>query len=103
MIFSASLPSTVNASSFTPCIYLNNQPWITIPTLFYLNLDEYNQGFSCNPFMTDLNRCNGICNTIHGPSGKIFSPNKKICKFIPNCYKTLEIRKKACEYDLHEL
>lgn len=102
MCFSLSLPSTVNFS-FTPCISLNNLPWITRPTVFYLNLDEYNQGFRYYPFMADLDRWNGSCNTLDGPSGKICFVNKKMCKFISNCYKTLEIPKKAFDYDLHEL
>ena len=53
--------------------------------------------------MDDLDRWNGSCNTLDGQSGKICFVNKKMCKFISNCYKTLEIPKKAFDYDLHEL
>ena len=30
--------------NLTACISLNNQPWMTRPTLIDLNSDEYNQG-----------------------------------------------------------
>ena len=34
--------SMVNVSNHTKCISLSNQPFMTIPTLVDLNLDEYN-------------------------------------------------------------
>ena len=34
--------SMVNVSDHTKCISLSNQPFMTIPTLVDLNLDEYN-------------------------------------------------------------
>lgn len=53
--------------------------------------------------MADLDRWNESCNTLDGPLDKICFVNKKMCKFISNCYKTLEISKNAFDYDLHEL
>ena len=47
-----------NASSFTKCITLNNQPCMTRPTLIDLNPNKYNQGLCCYPFMVNLDRCN---------------------------------------------
>ena len=38
--FSGSLTSMVSVSNFTTFISLNNQPWMTKPTLVNLNPDE---------------------------------------------------------------
>ena len=37
---------------------------MTRPTLIDLNPDEYNHGLYYDPFMFNLDRCNGSCNTL---------------------------------------
>ena len=66
----------MSISNFTTCMSLNNQPCIARPTLTDLNSDEYNQVLSYYPFMVNLDRCNGICNTFDDPSSRICVPNK---------------------------
>ena len=44
----------INASNFTTCISLNNQPCMTRTTLVDLNSDEYNYGFCDYPFIVNL-------------------------------------------------
>ena len=44
--------------------------------LFILNPDEYNRGLHYYPFMVNLVRFNGSCNTHDDPSGKICVPNR---------------------------
>ena len=46
------------------------------PTLIYINPIEYNQRLSYYPFMVNLDRCNGICNTINDISGRTCVWNK---------------------------
>ena len=65
-----------NASNFTTYISSNNQPCMTRPTLFNLNLNEFDQGLRCYPVMVNLDRCNGFCDTLHYPSSKICIANK---------------------------
>ena len=48
-----------NYSDHTKCIFPNNQPGMTRPTLIDLNPDEYNQGLCYYPFVVNLDRCNG--------------------------------------------
>ena len=49
---------------------------MTRPALIDLNPDEQNQGLCYYPFVADLDRCNGTCNTLEDPSGKLCVPNK---------------------------
>ena len=49
-----SLTNMINASNFTTCISLNNQPCMTRTTLVDLNSDEYNYGFCDYPFIVNL-------------------------------------------------
>ena len=65
-----------NVSNHTKCISLSNQLDMTGPTLIYLNPNEYNQRLSYYPFMINLDRCNGICNTINDISGRTCVSNK---------------------------
>ena len=65
--FSGSLTNMINASNFIKCISLNNQSCMNRPTLIDLNPDEYNQGFCYYPFIVNLERCNGRCNTLDDP------------------------------------
>ena len=38
--------------------------------------DEHNEGLRYYPFMVNLDRCNGICNTFNDLSNRICVPNK---------------------------
>ena len=49
-------------------ISLNNQSYMTRPAPIDLNSDEYNQELRYYPFMVNLDRCNGSCNTLDDPS-----------------------------------
>ena len=54
------------------CIPLNSQPCLVRVKVIDLNLDEvyYYQ------FVISMNRCDGSCNTVDDPSGRICLPNK---------------------------
>ena len=41
---------------------------MTRPAPIDLNSDEYNQELRYYPFMVNLDRCNGSCNTLDDPS-----------------------------------
>ena len=71
-----SLSSAANVSNITTCITLNNQPYMTRPTLIDLNPDEYNQALRYYPFMVKLDRCNGSYNNLDEPSGRRCVANK---------------------------
>ena len=66
----------VKDSIFTACMFLNNQSCMNRPTLINLNSDEYNQVLQYYPFVFNLVRCNGSCNTLDNTSGRICVPNK---------------------------
>ena len=73
--FSRSLASMVNGSDHTKCISLNNQPCMARPTLINLNPDKYYQVLHYYPFIVNLDKCNGGCNTLDDPSGEICVAN----------------------------
>ena len=54
---------------------LSNEPCMTRPTFIDLNPDKYNIGLHYNSFMVNLDRCNGSCNTLDDPSGRIENVN----------------------------
>ena len=66
----------VNASHFATFMSLNNQSYMTRPTVINQNLYEYNLGLRYYPFMVNLNIYNGSCNTLNDPSDRICVPNK---------------------------
>lgn len=47
---------------------------MTRPTLIDSNPDEYNQGLHCYPFIVNLDRWNGSCNTLDDPPHRICVP-----------------------------
>ena len=53
----------VKVSKCVIYIYINNQPWITGPTLPNINRDEYGQGLHYYPFLVEIDVCNGSYNT----------------------------------------
>ena len=62
-----------NDSNLTTFISLNNQPYMTRPTLINKNPDDYNPGLHYSPCIVNLDRSNGGCNTLDHPS----VPNKR--------------------------
>lgn len=52
------------------------QSCMNIPFLIDLNSNEYNQGRPHYLIMASLGRCNGSCNKIYEPSGRIHFSNK---------------------------
>ena len=69
--FSESLANMVNVSDFVTCISLNNQLCMSRPTPINFIPNQHNQGLSYYSFMVNLDRCNGSCNTLDDPSGRI--------------------------------
>ena len=57
-------------------IPLNNQSFMSRPTLIDLNPDEYNQGLCYYPFIVNLDRCHCSFSTFSDPSGKTWVVNK---------------------------
>ena len=49
---------------------------MTRPTLIDFNPDEYNQGLHYYPFMVNLDRCIGSCNSFDDPSSRKCVANK---------------------------
>ena len=81
-VFFALLSFSESFSKFKTFMSLKNQLCMTRPTLIDLNHDEYNQGLRYYPFMINLERCSGNCNSFDNPSGQICVPNKtRGCKF----------------------
>ena len=70
------LLASMVVSDYAKWLSLNNEPYMIRPTLIDLNHDEYKQGWCYYPFMVNWDRCNGGCNTIDDPSGRIYVPNK---------------------------
>ena len=57
------LRSIVDVSNHTKCVSLNNQQYMTQPTLINLHPNEYSQGLYCYPFVVKLDRSVRSCNT----------------------------------------
>ena len=70
------LTDIVNASNHTKCVLLNNQKYMTQPTLINLHPNEYSQEFCYYRFAVILDRCIGSCNTLNDLSNKVCVPNK---------------------------
>ena len=58
----------------TKCVSLNNEPCMTRPTLYDLNLIKFNY----YPFLISINKCNGDCNAADDLFKKICVPSKKM-------------------------
>ena len=70
------LTRIVSASDHTKCVPLNNQKYMTQPTLIHLHYNEYSQEFNCYPFVVKLDRYVGICINLNDLSNKVCVPNK---------------------------
>ena len=61
--FSNSITSTISASNYTKCLYLNSQQCMIQPTLINLHSNEYTRELCYYPFAVNLDRYVGSCNT----------------------------------------
>ena len=61
--FSNSRTSTISASNYTKCLYLNNQQCMIQPTLINLHSNEYTRELCYYSFAVNLDRYVGSCNT----------------------------------------
>ena len=66
----------MNASNHTNFISLSNQKCMIQPTIVNLHPKEYNQEFYYYPFVVELDRCVGSCNTLNDLSNKVCVSNK---------------------------
>ena len=64
------LTSIVNVSNHT------NQQCMTHPTLINLHPNEHSQGLCYYPFVVNLDRCVGSCNTLNDLSNRVSVQNK---------------------------
>ena len=63
--FSGTLASIDNTLDHRKCLSLNNQQFMTQPTLTNLHPNEYNEGSPYIPFTVNLYRGMGSCNTLN--------------------------------------
>ena len=56
---------------------LNNQKYLTQPTVINLHRNGYTQEFHYYPFVVKLHRCVESCNILKNLSNKVCVPNKK--------------------------
>ena len=75
-MFIGLLASVLNASNHTKCISLSNQQCMIEPTLINLHPNGYSQGLRYYPFVVNLDRCVGSCNTLYDLSNKVCVPRK---------------------------
>ena len=73
-IFIPLLSNIVNGCNHTKCMLLNNQKYMTQPTLINLHPNEYSQDFHYYPFAVKLDRCVASCNTLSKLSNKACVP-----------------------------
>ena len=74
--FSGSLATMVNVSNHKKSISFNDQLCMARPTLIDFNPAEYYQQLCYYLFLVKLDRYNGSCKTLNGPSSKICVANK---------------------------
>ena len=75
-IFIGLLIRIVNATNHTECLSLNNQRCEIQPTFINLHPNEYSQEFHYYPFIVELDKYVGSCNTFNDLSNKVYVPNK---------------------------
>ena len=73
---SGSLASIFDTSHHIKYISLNNQQYMTQPSLINLHPNVYIKGLRCYPFAVNLDRCMESCNTLIGLSNTVCDPNK---------------------------
>ena len=70
------LTSIVSGSNHTKCISLSNQKCMTRPSVVNSHPNEYYQELNYYPFVVNLDRCAGSCNTLGDLSNKVDVPNE---------------------------
>ena len=68
--------SIVGSSNHTKCVTLSNQKCMTQPTPINLYSNEYSQELRYYPFVVNLDRYAGSCNTLHDLSSRVCVPNE---------------------------
>ena len=66
----------MSASNHTNCVSLNNQKYMTQPTFINLHSYEYSQELCYYPFVVNLDRCDGRCNTLDDRSSRVYISNE---------------------------
>ena len=78
-MFIGLLTSILSASNHTKFVSLSNQKFMYHPTIINLHPGEYTQGLHYYPFVVNLDRCVGSCNTLNNLSNKyVFQIKQKI-------------------------
>ena len=75
-LFIGLLTGLVNESNHTTCVPSNNHKRTTHPTIINLHLHQCTQGLHYYPFVVNLDRYVGSCNTFNNLFGKGSFPNK---------------------------
>ena len=76
LCFCKPLSSIVNTPDHVNCISLNNQQCMAQPTLINLNPNEHIEGLRYYPFVINLDKGIGSCNTLNDLSNNVCVPNK---------------------------
>ena len=76
LCFSKALASIVNTSDHIKCIPLNNQQYMSQPTVISLHPTEFLEGLRDYLFSVNLDRSMGSCNTPNDLSNKVCVPSK---------------------------
>ena len=64
-IFIELLTNIVSGSNHSKCVLLNNQKYMTQPTIINLHSNEYSQEYHYYPFAVKLDRYVVSCNTLN--------------------------------------
>ena len=71
------LTTIVSASNQTKCVSLSNKNCMTRHTFINLHPNKYSQQSRYYPFVVNLNRCIGSCNTLGNLSRIVCFPNER--------------------------
>ena len=80
------LSSIVSTSNHTKCVSLSNQKRRIQPALINLHPNECSQKLQYYPFVVNVDKCVGSCNTLNNLSNKVSFPNKTEDLNISNKY-----------------
>ena len=75
-MFIVLLSSTVSVSNRKKCVSISNQKCMTQPTYIKLHPNEYSQELHYYPFVVNLDRYAGRCNSLDDLSNKVCVPNE---------------------------
>ena len=80
------LSSIVSTSNHTKCVSLSNQKRRIQPAVINLHPNECSQKLQYYPFVVNVDKCVGSCNTLNNLSNKVSFPNKTEDLNISNKY-----------------